>query len=109
MNRIIALLIGGGALALAVFLLGSQKWGLSTAPEDIEAMATPALYARTCATCHGMRGEGRTNFAPPLRGLNLPIDIIKKRIRGGGQKMPALPFIKGAALERLAGYVAGMK
>lgn len=109
MNRIIAVAIGGGAVVLAVFLLGSQKWALSTAPEDIEAMATPALYARTCATCHGMRGEGRTNFAPPLRGLNLPIDIIKKRVREGGQKMPALPFIRGAALERLAGYVAEMR
>jgi mono/diheme cytochrome c family protein len=109
LNRIIAVLIGGGALALAVFFLGSQKWGLSTAPEDIEAMPAPALYARTCASCHGMRGEGRTNFAPPLRGLNLPIHIIKKRIREGGQKMPALPFIQGAALERLAGYVAGFK
>ena len=109
MNKIIVVFIGGGAVALAVFFLGSQKWALSTAPEDIEAMATPALYARTCATCHGMSGEGRTNYAPPLRGLNLPVHIIKKRIREGGQKMPALPFIKGAALDRLAGYVAGMR
>ncbi len=107
LNRIIALLIGGGALALAVFLLGNRT--ILTAPGDIEAMATPALYARTCAACHGPGGEGRTNYAPPLRGLKLPLHIIKKRIREGGQKMPALPFIRGAALERLAGYVAGMR
>jgi mono/diheme cytochrome c family protein len=67
------------------------------------------LFQEVCAQCHGFKGEGRVNLTPPVRGRNIPIERIKTIVRGGGQKMPPLPFIKGEALENVARFVAGMK
>jgi hypothetical protein len=52
---------------------------------------------------------GIVNITPPLRGRGLSPGRVKAQIQRGGEKMPALPFIQGEALERLAGYVSGLK
>ena len=96
-----AFLVLGGALV--VFLLLFQN------PAQQEAAITTgegaALFAQTCAACHGERGEGRSELGNPLRGRALPLAYIKEVIRRGRNRMPALPHIQGEALESVARYV----
>ncbi len=94
------LVLGG---ALVVFLLIYQN------PQQEEAVVTTgdgaAVYAQTCAACHGERGEGRRELGNPLRGRALPPAYIKEVVKQGKNKMPALPRIRGEALENVARYV----
>ena len=96
-----AFLVLGGALV--VFLLIYQN------PQQEEAVVTTGegavLFAQTCAACHGERGEGRSELGNPLRGRALPLVYIKEVVRRGRNRMPALPHIRGEALESVARYV----
>ncbi len=93
-------LLGG---ALVVFLLIFQN------PPQEETILTTgdgaALFAQTCAACHGARGEGKGGLGNPLRGRALPPAYIKEVVRRGRNKMPALPYIRGEAIENVARYV----
>ena len=109
MNKIFAATFGLFAVALVAVLL-TYRQGLAPAPSDEGLPAdAPALFEQVCVQCHGKRGEGIVNITPPLRGRGLPPGRVKAQIQRGGEKMPALPFIQGEALERLAGYVSGLK
>ncbi len=96
-----AFVVLGGALV--VFLLMFQN------PRQEEAILTTgdgaALYAQTCAACHGERGEGRRELGNPLRGRALPPAYIKEVVRRGRNRMPALPHIRGEALENVTRFV----
>jgi len=107
LNKVFAAAFGLFAVALVAVLL-TYRQGLVPAPsgEGLQTEA-PALFEQVCAQCHGKRGVGIVNITPPLRGL--PPGRVKAQIQRGGEKMPALPFIQGEALERLAGYVSGLK
>lgn len=98
-------LVFGGALV--VLLLIFQN------PRQEEAILTTgdglAIYSQTCAACHGERGEGRRELGNPLRGRALPPAYIKEVVRRGRNKMPALPHIRGEALENVARYVNGLR
>ena len=98
---IAAFLVLGGALI--VILLIFQN------PVQEEAILTTgdgaALFAQTCAACHGERGEGRIELGNPLRGRALPLAYIKEVIRRGRNRMPALPHIRGEALDNVARHV----
>ena len=98
---VVSFLVLGGALV--VFLLIFRN------PEQKEALLTTgegaAIFAQTCAACHGERGEGRRELGNPLRGRALPPAYIKEVIRRGRNRMPALPHIRGEALENVARYV----
>jgi len=110
LNKII-LAVGfciAGVLLIAFLLIKSQG-GLSGDPGAFASMDGPAIFGRSCARCHGKLGEGIPNLTPPLRGRNIPLAHIKKQIQKGSLKMPALPFIRGKALDRLARHVAGLK
>ncbi len=61
------------------------------------------LYRQNCAVCHGVRGAG--GIGRPLRGRILPVALIKQIVQRGQNKMPALPHLKGEALEDVARYV----
>ena len=93
--------------ALVVFLLIYQN------PQKEEPLLTTgegvALYAQTCAACHGERGEGRRELGNPLRGRALPPVYIKEVVRRGRNRMPALPHIQGEALENVAKYVNSLR
>ena len=98
------LLLGG---ALVVFLFLFQN------PKQEETLLTTgegaAIYSRTCAACHGERGEGRLELGNPLRGRALPLAYITEVIRRGRNRMPALPHIRGEALENVARFVNGLR
>ncbi|MGD9489776.1 MAG: cytochrome c [Calditrichaceae bacterium] len=66
-----------------------------------EAMA---LYAKSCATCHGSFGEGRGSN-PTLQKNGLSVDQIKTVILSGRGNMPPIPGIKEPALSKLAEFV----
>lgn len=94
------LALGG---ALAAFLLFFQS------PKREESLLTrgegAAVYRRTCARCHGARGEGAGGLGRPLAGRALPVALIKEIVKRGKNKMPALPHLRGEALENVARYV----
>ncbi len=94
-------LVLGGALVVFLFIFQN--------PKQEETIITTgegaAVYAQTCAACHGERGEGRRELGNPLRGRALPLAYIKEVIRRGRNRMPALPHIRGEALENVSRYV----
>lgn len=94
-------LVLGGALVVFLFIFRN--------PKQEEALLTTGegavIFAQTCAACHGERGEGRRELGNPLRGRALPLAYIKEVIRRGRNRMPALPHIRGEALENVARYV----
>jgi mono/diheme cytochrome c family protein len=99
-------LFAGILLAVLVFFGGGPQSGGSGA---FASMDGAAIFGQSCAQCHGKVGEGVPNLTPPIRGKNLPAARIKAQIQKGGQKMPAMPFIRGAALERVVKHVSGLK
>jgi mono/diheme cytochrome c family protein len=56
-------------------------------------------FARSCAACHGLQGEGKALY-PPLSG-KLTFEQFRDKVRAGGKGMPAFDaaFITDAALE----------
>ena len=94
-------LVLGGALVALLLLFQN--------PGQEEALLTTgdgaAVYAQACAVCHGARGEGKGSLGNPLRGRALPLAYIKEVVKQGKNKMPALPHIRGEALENVARYV----
>lgn len=109
MNKIFAAVFASGAIIFVAVLLIYSQGMMSGPPEGLTSMDSPALFRQVCAQCHGRNGVGVKNLTLPLRGRRLPIGYIKSQIQKGGQKMPALPFIHGDALDRLARYVSSLK
>ena len=102
---VISFLLLGGALVAFLFIFQNSRQEEALLTTGDGAM----LFAQTCAACHGERGEGRRELGNPLRGRALPLAYIKEVIRRGRNKMPALPHIRGEALESLARYVNGLR
>ena len=109
MNKIFAGVLASGAILLGAVLSIYSQGMMSGPSEGLASMDPPSLFRQACAQCHGRNGVGVKNLTLPLRGRILPIEHIKSQIQKGGQKMPALPFIQGDALDRLAKYVSGLK
>ena len=74
----------------ALLLLGTAGLLLSGCSEG----ATPALYRKHCANCHGRDGEGLRELFPPLTGSLYLAD-----------RLPALPCLltTGRSAETTAG------
>ena len=78
-------------------------------------------YRVSCATCHGIDGEGVSAFGPPLKGnafvMNLPeppITTVIQRGRYSRNKaypeyagMPAFYYIRADEAEALVNYMKG--
>jgi len=47
------------------------------------------VYESSCASCHGLKGDGVPEVAPGLKGLT-DLDAIVKRVQQGGVNMPAM-------------------
>lgn len=87
---------------------------------DPDAPPGQADFARYCAGCHGIEGQGRPPAFPPLAGsewLELPASgvtaIVLLGLRGeievAGQRyvgyMPPMQHLDDAAIARIVGYV----
>lgn len=80
----------------------------NVANKDAAPGLANTLWTKTCATCHGPRGQGDGPFAPqgmpdltrPELG-DLSDDDLRKVIREGRANMPANPDIPDAVLEAL--------
>ena len=95
----------GGAFVVFLFIFQNsrQEEALLTSGDGL------AIYSQACAACHGERGEGRRELGNPLRGRALPPAYIKEVVRRGRNRMPALPHIRGEALENVAKFVNGLR
>lgn len=67
------------------------------------------LYTQNCASCHGAQGQGIS--APGLQKSALLGDAnaLKSIIRNGRGGMQGYPTIQGQDLERLVGFVQGLR
>ena len=89
-------------------------------PADSEPDA-PALYRSVCATCHGLRGEGRKElFSPSIAGLPdwyvvLQMEKFRRGFRGlppdhAGMAMRSIASaLPSNALPALAAYVSSLE
>jgi mono/diheme cytochrome c family protein len=93
--------VAAGAAALMGGVAGaSQKLGQPQAERPPEK-----IYAVTCGYCHG------TNVGPIILGRQLPADLIKQRVRGGQNAMPAFrpTEITNSELDKLAAWISASK
>jgi mono/diheme cytochrome c family protein len=83
-----------------------------TAPSNTSVRATAAqlangraIYARSCAACHGPTGAGQGN-APQLGNLD-DVAAIAAKIRSGGVEMPPMSALLSTAdIDDVARFVA---
>jgi glucose dehydrogenase len=85
------------------------EMGSAQNPES-EASSNPegaAVYRDRCAVCHGDHGEGIFPSFPMLLGLGarLTASQTAELIHLGKGRMPPMPDLQGAALERLLDYL----
>jgi cytochrome c551 len=79
-------------------------------PEDGEDDAAgeadgEAVFAQTCATCHGADGTGGTG--PDLTAMDLDEDRVAEQVRNGGGAMPAYGGqLSDEEIDAVADYVA---
>ncbi|HEY5754597.1 MAG TPA: PQQ-binding-like beta-propeller repeat protein [Steroidobacter sp.] len=56
---------------------------------DADVASGRALFAQHCAACHGAKGEGVNDGAPPLIGQN-ELEKVLYKVRMGGVQMPPM-------------------
>jgi mono/diheme cytochrome c family protein len=73
-------------------------------PEDLRAGRQ--IYARSCAQCHGPKGEGVSGSVSPLSGVT-DLDLIRRIVRQGSVKMPPMQTLLTAQqIEQVSRFVA---
>jgi AhpD family alkylhydroperoxidase len=89
---------GATAVAAANELAGNASL------EDLRAGR--AIYARSCANCHGPKGEGVSGSLSPLTGLT-DVDFIKRVVSYGSVKMPPMQtLLTRRQIEQVSRFVA---
>jgi alkylhydroperoxidase family enzyme len=63
---------------------------VTVSPEDLRAGGE--IFARHCAACHGLKGEGVSGNTSPLTGLT-DLDSIRRAVVEGSVKMPPMASI----------------
>ncbi len=61
-------------------------------------------FREACSDCH----SGASSPGGSLRGKNLTAESVEKRLRFGGEGMPAFPRIQGEARTNLVQFVVAM-
>jgi len=83
----------------------AKKIAAPTATPE-ELLAGREIYARSCAACHGIKGEGVDGSTSPLYGLN-NLDSIKSIIAQGSIKMPPMKTLLTATeIDQVSRFVA---
>lgn len=102
-GKLIVLLLVAGGIVNAVIWFGPSQDPQNTATAATLAVPSEvlergeALYAQTCAACHGVRGQGYANAALPAPALNGSEHAwhhsdaqIEGWLRNGNRQMPAV-------------------
>jgi quinoprotein glucose dehydrogenase len=77
---------------------------ISASPEDLRAGR--AIFARSCADCHGPNGEGVSGNTSPLSGLT-DLDLIRRVVTEGSVKMPPMQtLLTKQQIEQVSKFVA---
>ena len=88
---------------LAAFAFSSSTPYDLTAPVDPAQGNGAAIYANSCARCHGDDGDG--DKGPALHGKGSTASIIRK-VANGGRKMPSFKSrLSAAEIKAVANYV----
>jgi mono/diheme cytochrome c family protein len=97
----------------AVFAVAQGQFLAPDAPAGTVAAIAPgnvdrgkAVFATTCAGCHGDLGAGGS-VGPKLAGAGLTAAIVQARIDGGAGVMPA-GLVHGAREADVITYVVGL-
>ncbi len=65
-----------------------------------------AIYARSCAACHGAAGEGVSGSTSPLVGLS-DLELIRRVVTQGSVKMPPMrTLLTKQQIEKVSRFVA---
>ncbi len=73
-------------------------------PEDLRAGRE--IYSRSCAACHGAKGEGVSGSTSPLFGLT-DLDTIRRVVSRGSVKMPPMQtLLNRQQIEQVSKFVA---
>jgi len=103
---------GGQATAQATDLRESTATAPATRSDitsnrQSELRTGGEIYARSCASCHGPRGEGVSGSTSPLTGLT-DLAAIRRIVMRGSIKMPAMQtLLTNEEIERVSRFVAG--
>jgi quinoprotein glucose dehydrogenase len=100
---------GSEAAARAVDAPAPQR-GATAAPSgtETELAAGRAGYARSCAVCHGERGEGIPGVSPSLGGLE-DLEAIVRAVERGGIEMPPMnTLLTPQQIRAVSRYVLGL-
>jgi glucose dehydrogenase/alkylhydroperoxidase family enzyme len=93
--------LGKGSLSATAAANGAAS---NTSPEDLRAGR--AIYARSCASCHGPKGEGVSGSLSPLSGLS-DLDFIRRVVSQGSVKMPPMQtLLTRQQIEQVSRFVA---
>jgi mono/diheme cytochrome c family protein len=64
------------------------------------------IYARSCAACHGAKGEGVGGSTSPLTGLS-DLEFIRRVVIRGSIKMPPMrTLLTKREIEQVSKFVA---
>jgi mono/diheme cytochrome c family protein len=72
MNRVAAIVIGAGTVALAAVAVWLRSAGTPDLDDPQRIAAGAPLYARHCASCHGASLQGQPDWKTPLASGRLP-------------------------------------
>jgi quinoprotein glucose dehydrogenase len=73
---------------------------------SMDLRAGKDIYAKSCAECHGRRGEGIKGSASPLSGLS-DVAFIMRVVSDGSVKMPAMrTLLTKEQIEQVSRFVA---
>ncbi|MGH9854518.1 MAG: c-type cytochrome, partial [Blastocatellia bacterium] len=77
---------------------------INTSPKDLRAGGE--IYARSCAACHGAKGEGVSGSTSPLAGLS-DLEFIRRVVSQGSIKMPPMrTLLTKRQIEQVSRFVA---
>jgi mono/diheme cytochrome c family protein len=109
MARLWRPLLVGAVIVVAVFALAKARifepsTTATVGPGDAQAGA--AVFASTCAGCHGMGGVGGTP-GPRLVGTGLTAEQVTARVEQGAGVMPA-KLVSGTDEANVVAYVVSI-
>lgn len=100
---VLFVLVSAGIFTLAQLQLAEPSSGSGSKVVLGDATRGRAVFARTCASCHGADATG--GVGPRLRGADVTIEAARETIRNGRGVMPA-GLVSGREEDDVLAYLA---